>query len=80
MAMDEKKLNVFVSKAVGDMGAAMSAALVYIGDKLGLYKAMASGGALTATELAQRTGTHERYIKEWLANQAAGGYVSCRVS
>ncbi|HEY2732097.1 MAG TPA: class I SAM-dependent methyltransferase [Polyangia bacterium] len=75
-AIDEKKLNEFMGRAVGDIGAGISAALVVIGDKLGLYKAMASGGPVTSTELAARTETTERYVREWLNNQAAGGYVA----
>jgi SAM-dependent methyltransferase len=74
MAINEERLNAFLGKAVGDLGAAISAVLVSIGDELGLYKALATG-PLTSTELAARTGTNERYIREWLANQAAGGYV-----
>ena len=74
--IDEKKLNEFMGRAVGDIGAGISAALVVIGDKLGLYKAMASGGPVTSTELAARTETTERYVREWLNNQAAGGYVT----
>lgn len=57
------------------MGAAMSASLTVIGDKLGLYKALHEHGPLTSAELAQHTKTHERYVREWLAAQAAGGYV-----
>jgi len=75
MAIDEARLNAFLGKAVGDLGAAMSAVLISIGDELGLYKALAQGGPQTSTQLAQNTGTSERYIREWLANQAAGGYV-----
>jgi 2-polyprenyl-3-methyl-5-hydroxy-6-metoxy-1,4-benzoquinol methylase len=74
MPVDEQRLNAFLGKAVGDLGAAVSAVLVSIGDELGLYKALAAG-ALTAGELANKTSTNERYIREWLANQAAGGYV-----
>ena len=74
MAVDEQRLNAFLGKAVGDLGAAVSAVLVSIGDELGLYKTLAAG-PLTARELASKTGTNERYIREWLANQAAGGYV-----
>src|SRR5438046_10425330 len=74
MVIDEGKLREFVGKAVGDMGAAMGAALVVIGDKLGLYKAMAGAGPLTSTELAKRTACAERYVREWLNAQAAGGY------
>ena len=72
--VDEQRLNAFLGKAVGDLGAAVSAVLVSIGDELGFYKALA-GGALTAAELASKTKTNERYVREWLANQAAGGYV-----
>jgi 2-polyprenyl-3-methyl-5-hydroxy-6-metoxy-1,4-benzoquinol methylase len=73
--MDEAKLEEFLGKMVGDMGAAVSAALVLTGDKLGLYKALASDGPLTSEELAKRTGTTERYVREWLSAQAASGYV-----
>jgi SAM-dependent methyltransferase len=75
MAINQAKLQTFVDKAVQDVGAAQSAALVVIGDQLGLYKAMAGAGPLTSAELAQRTATVERYVREWLVNQAAGGYV-----
>jgi 2-polyprenyl-3-methyl-5-hydroxy-6-metoxy-1,4-benzoquinol methylase len=75
MSIDEKKLNDFLGKVVGDVGAAMSAALVVIGDKLGLYKAMAEAGPVTPSELSRRTDTAERYVREWLNAQAAGGYV-----
>ncbi len=76
MSIDEKKLNDFLGKVVGDVGAAMSAALVVIGDKLGLYKAMVEAGPVTPADLARRTGTAERYVREWLNAQAAGGYVA----
>lgn len=76
MAINETKLNEFIGKAVGDIGAGMSAALIVIGDKLGLYKAMSGAGPLSSSELAKRTGLNERYVREWLGNQAAGGYVS----
>jgi SAM-dependent methyltransferase len=75
-AVDEAKLMDFMGKMVGDLGAAASAVLVDIGDKLGLYKAMAGAGPLTSQELADRTGTNERYVREWLSNQAASGYVT----
>jgi 2-polyprenyl-3-methyl-5-hydroxy-6-metoxy-1,4-benzoquinol methylase len=75
-SLDEAKLHEFVGRALGDLGAAMSAALVVIGDKLGLYKALNEAGPLTSEALAAATGTHERYVREWLANQAAGGYVT----
>jgi SAM-dependent methyltransferase len=74
MAINEQKLNAFLGKAVGDLGAAMSAVLISLGDELGLYRELANA-PLTSTELASRTGTNERYMREWLANQAAGGYV-----
>lgn len=74
MPVDEQRLNAFLGKAVGDLGAAVSAVLVSIGDELGFYKALAAG-PMTAGELAAKTGTSERYVREWLANQAAGGYV-----
>lgn len=74
MSINESKLNEFLGKAVGDLGAAMSATLMLVGDRLGLYKELAKG-PLTAMELANRTGTNERYIREWLGNQGAGGYV-----
>jgi SAM-dependent methyltransferase len=67
-------MNAFLGKVVGDFGAALSSALVYIGQKLGLYKALADDGPATAAELARRTNTNERYVREWLINQAAGGY------
>jgi SAM-dependent methyltransferase len=74
--IDPAKLEQFVGSVVSDLGATMNAALVRIGDKLGLYRAMAGAGALTPGELARRTDTAERYVREWLAAQAAGGYVS----
>ena len=64
-----------MSRLVGDLGAAMSAALVVIGDRLGLYRAMRDGEPVTAERLARRTQTDARYVREWLSNQAAGGYV-----
>jgi SAM-dependent methyltransferase len=74
-AIDEARLEAFVGQAVVDMGAAISGLLLHIGDRLGLYKAMAGAGPVTSSTLAQRTGTAERYVREWLGNQAAGGYV-----
>ena len=73
--IDENKLNEFIGRFVGDLGAVAHAATVLIGDKLGLYKAMADGTPITAQELAERTGTDERYMQEWLSAQAASGYV-----
>jgi 2-polyprenyl-3-methyl-5-hydroxy-6-metoxy-1,4-benzoquinol methylase len=72
---DPDKLNALVGKMLGDLGAVATAALVIIGDKLGLYRELQKGQALTSAELASRTGTSERYVREWLANQAASGYV-----
>jgi len=74
--LDQIKLHEFVMKAVGEMGAAMNAALIVIGDKLGLYKAMSGAGPMTSAELAKKTGTAERYVREWLASQAAGGFIT----
>jgi SAM-dependent methyltransferase len=76
LSIDQAKLDAFLGQIVGELGAAMNAALVLIGDKLGLYKAMAGAGPMTAAELAQRTNTDERYVLEWLSAQAAGGYVT----
>jgi 2-polyprenyl-3-methyl-5-hydroxy-6-metoxy-1,4-benzoquinol methylase len=74
--VNDVKLQEFLGKVVTDVGAAMSAALVIIGDKLGLYRAMAASGPITPVELAKRTETTERYVREWLNAQAAGGYVT----
>jgi 2-polyprenyl-3-methyl-5-hydroxy-6-metoxy-1,4-benzoquinol methylase len=76
MALDEAKLNEFVNKAVGDIGSTLSSILVVIGDRLGLWKAMAADGPTTAAQLAKRTETSERYIREWLDAQASAGYVT----
>ena len=75
MAVDEAKLNEFLGKMVGDLGAAANSALAVVGDKLGLYKELAENGGLSSAQLAERTGTSERYVREWLAAQAASGYV-----
>ena len=75
-AIDEARLEAFMGKAVGDMGAVISAPLMVIGEKLGLYRAMAGAGPLSSREVAERSGAAERSVREWLANQAAGGYVS----
>ena len=75
MAINEAKLNQLLGKFVTDFGAAFHAGLVVIGENLGLYKALAGTAPLTAAELAQRTNTNERYVREWLNAQAAGGYV-----
>jgi len=75
MAINEDKLNQFVEKTFGDLGATLSGALVMLGDRLGIYKAMADGVTVTPAELARKTHLNERYLREWLLNQAAGGYV-----
>lgn len=76
MEFDEKKLHAFMERVVGDMGAAMHAALIVMGDKLGLYRAMADAGPMSAADLAEKTGTTERYVREWLNANAASGYVT----
>ena len=74
--IDEAKLEAFMGQALTDMGAIISAPLIQIGEKLGLYKAMAHAGPLTSQEVAERSGAAERYVREWLRNQAAGGYIT----
>ena len=74
-AIDTDKLMGFVFRAVDEVGATLNTALVVMGDRLGLYRAMAGAGPLTPAELAKRTGTAERYVREWLNAQAAGGYI-----
>jgi ubiquinone/menaquinone biosynthesis C-methylase UbiE len=73
--IDGDKLMQFVFRSVGEVGATLNTALVVMGDKLGLYRALAGAGPLSAAELAERTGTSERYVREWLNAQAAGGFV-----
>src|ERR1700683_756100 len=75
-AFDEAKPDRFMGRFGGDLGAAISAALVVIGDKLGLYRAMSDSDRVSAEELASRPGTDARHVREWLSNQAAGGYGS----
>jgi SAM-dependent methyltransferase len=75
MAIDEANFQQFLGKMLGDAGAAMGIGLVLLGDKLGLYKALATAGPLTSAELASRTGTAARYVREWAAAQAAAGYI-----
>jgi len=75
MAVNEEKLMGYVHQAVGDFGSILSGALINIGDKLGLFTAMADCGPLTPTELAERTGTTERYVREWASGLAAAGYI-----
>jgi len=74
--IDEAKLNDLMGRMLGDLGGAMSIALVRMGDALGLYKALHRDGPLSSAALAQATGTAERYVREWLAAQAAAGYVA----
>jgi len=76
MAIDETALNAFIERAVGELSASVSAPLILVGDRLGLYKAMAGVGPLTPAQLAASTATTERYVREWLCNQAASGYVT----
>jgi hypothetical protein len=73
--LDVDKLQEFVFRAVDEVGATLNTALVVMGDRLGLYRALAGAGPLSSAELAARTGTSERYVREWLNAQAAGGYV-----
>jgi len=74
-AIDMNKLNAFIGQFVTDLGAAVHSGMVVIGEKLGLYKALA-GGSMSSAELAARTQTDERYLREWLSSQAAGGYIT----
>jgi len=74
--INEEKMGAFLGKVVGDFGATLGSILGYIGFKLGLYEALAEADGLTPAELAAKTGTNERYVREWLINQAAGEYVA----
>lgn len=74
--VDESKLNAFMEKVVHDLGAAMHATLILVGDKLGLYRSLAEMGPVTPAELASKTGTAERYVREWLNANAASGYLT----
>ena len=76
VAVDQEQLDELFGRFVNDLGATMSAGNVLLGDKLGLYRALAEAGPLTPGELATYTGTAERLVREWLAGQAAGGYIS----
>jgi len=75
MQIDERKLNEFVGRAVSDLAAGYGGVMVSLGRKLGLYKALAHNGPLNSWEVAKRAGCAERYVREWLNSQAAGGYV-----
>ena len=74
--VDEAALGELVGQAVGDFGSILNGALVVIGDRLGLYRALAGAGSLTPAELAARTATVERNVREWASAQAAAGYVT----
>lgn len=74
--IDFARVEQFMHQVVGDLGAALSAVLIHIGDRLGLYRAMGDGTPVTSAELATRTGLAERYVREWLHNQAAAGWVT----
>jgi SAM-dependent methyltransferase len=76
VVINEETLNGLLGRAITDFGATSLAALVVIGDRLGLYRVLATSGALTAAELADKSGTHERYVREWLNAHAASGYVN----
>jgi SAM-dependent methyltransferase len=73
--LDQSKLDAFVGRFLGDLGTAMHLPTVLVGDRLGLYRAMADGEPVSPADLAERTGTNERYVTEWLAAQAAAAYV-----
>ncbi len=74
--IEEEKLHAFVGQVLNDLGGAYSIGLVQIGANLGLYRALHEHGPMTAKELAAKTGLAERYLGEWLAHQAASGYVT----
>jgi 2-polyprenyl-3-methyl-5-hydroxy-6-metoxy-1,4-benzoquinol methylase len=74
--VDNKKLEEFVIKAIGDLGSSLGSMMIILGDRLGLYKALSQFGSMTSDELAHNTNTAERYIREWLASQAAAGYLA----
>ena len=73
--VDNDKLMAFLGQVIGELGATVNAGLIVVGDRLGLYRAMAAAGPITSAELADKTGTAERYVREWLNAQAAGGFV-----
>ena len=74
--LDQSRIEAFAGQIATEVGAALNAALVTVGDELGLYRAMADAQPITRGELAARTNTHERYVREWLNAQAAGGFVT----
>src|SRR5690606_1592951 len=73
---DIQKLDTLVGRLVGDVGAEISGALVVLGDRVGIFKAMGDGKPLSVRELAEKTGARERYLREWLSAQAAADYVT----
>src|SRR5687768_16194356 len=75
-AIDEGRLHEFMGKMVTELGAALNGALVIVGDELGFYRAMADSKPITSAQLAEKTGSSERMVREWLAAQAAGGYLT----
>jgi SAM-dependent methyltransferase len=80
MSIDQAALGQFLGQFVGDLGATISAPLLILGDRLGLYKALAAHGPQTPAALAEHTGCSEAYLRPWLLNQAAGGYVTADAS
>ncbi len=75
MELNEDKLHELLGKMVTEMGAAANGALIIMGDKLGLYKALAANGPMTSEQLSEKTATTERYVREWLSAQAASEYI-----
>src|SRR5690606_211786 len=75
MTVNQQKLNMLAERLFGDLSAGYGGVMVSIGDKLGLYKAMAGAGPLSSQEVARRAGCAERYVREWLNSQVAGGYI-----
>lgn len=76
MSIDQRRLDSFLARVVGDLAASYGGIMVSLGRKLGLYEAMAGAGPLASVEVARRTGTAERYVREWLNSQAAAGYLT----
>ncbi len=74
--VDTDKLMAFLGQVIGELGATVNAGLIVAGDQLGLYRAMAGAGPISSSDLAEKTRTSERYVREWLNAQAAGGYVT----
>jgi 2-polyprenyl-3-methyl-5-hydroxy-6-metoxy-1,4-benzoquinol methylase len=73
--IEEAKVHELLGHVVGDLAGSVTATMVFFGDRLGLYQAIADAGTVTSSELAEKTGTAERYVRDWLVNQAAGGYI-----